>query len=169
MPAGVRLKGGMLSLTVGLIYWMSWVVWKLSWSPMFCLKLIEPATTLVRVGPRPKLIGGPDCSVPHPTGTHRYPLSASLPTILKHSLTLFSKSFSSLPRGTCSLSVSRPYLALDGIYRLIGAAFQNKPTRRQHLVVGHGPGTTVLSPSLTPLSWEFGPGPSLSKLLQNTI
>ncbi|CAN7092820.1 unnamed protein product, partial [Brassica rapa subsp. narinosa] len=50
------------------------------------------------------------------------------PDNFKHSLTLFSKSFSSLPRGTCSLSVSRPYLALDGIYRPIGAAFPNNPT-----------------------------------------
>ncbi|CAN6967615.1 unnamed protein product [Brassica rapa subsp. trilocularis] len=56
------------------------------------------------------------------------------PDNFKHSLTLFSKSFSSLPRGTCSLSVSRPYLALDGIYRPIGAAFPNNPTRRQRLV-----------------------------------
>ncbi|KAK2349923.1 hypothetical protein QL285_098735 [Trifolium repens] len=38
------------------------------------------------------------------------------PDNFKHSLTLFSKSFSSFPRGTCSLSVSRQYLALDGIY-----------------------------------------------------
>ncbi|CAN6801203.1 unnamed protein product [Brassica oleracea] len=38
-------------------------------------------TTLIRVGPRPESIGGPDCSVPHPTGTHRRPPSASLPTI----------------------------------------------------------------------------------------
>uniref|UniRef100_A0ACD5VWN2 Uncharacterized protein n=1 Tax=Avena sativa TaxID=4498 RepID=A0ACD5VWN2_AVESA len=37
----------------------------------------------------------------------------------KHSLTLFSKSFSSFPRGTCSLSVSCLYLALDGVYRSI--------------------------------------------------
>ncbi|CAN6973620.1 unnamed protein product [Brassica rapa subsp. trilocularis] len=43
------------------------------------------------------------------------------PDNFKPSLTLFLKSFSSLPRGTCSLSVSRPYLALDGIYRPIGA------------------------------------------------
>ncbi|KAM7459756.1 hypothetical protein LguiA_036258 [Lonicera macranthoides] len=35
------------------------------------------------------------------------------PDNFKHSLTLFSKSFSSFPRGTCLLSVSRPYLALD--------------------------------------------------------
>ncbi|CAN6929529.1 unnamed protein product [Brassica oleracea] len=86
-----------------------------------------------------------------------------------HSLTLFSKSFSSLPRGTCSLSVSRPYLALDGIYRPIGAAFPNNPTRRQRLVVRQGPGTTGLSPSLAPLSRELGPGPSLRTLLQTTI
>ena len=30
--------------------------------------------------------------------------------------TLFSKCFSSFPHGTCLLSVSYPYLALDGIY-----------------------------------------------------
>ncbi|CAN7089105.1 unnamed protein product [Brassica rapa subsp. narinosa] len=91
------------------------------------------------------------------------------PDNFKHSLTLFSKSFSSLPRGTCSLSVSRPYLALDGIYRPIGAAFPNYPTRRQRLVVRQGPGTTGLSPSLAPLSRELGPGPSLRTLLQTTI
>ncbi|KAK8544217.1 hypothetical protein V6N13_056657 [Hibiscus sabdariffa] len=62
------------------------------------------------------------------------------PDNFKHSLTLFSKSFSSFPRGTCSLSVSRPYLALDGIYRPIRAAFPNNPTRRQRLVVRQGSG-----------------------------
>ncbi|KAK8533486.1 hypothetical protein V6N13_122910 [Hibiscus sabdariffa] len=91
------------------------------------------------------------------------------PDNFKHSLTLFSKSFSSFPRGTCSLSVSRPYLALDGIYRPIRAAFPNNPTRRQRLVVRQGPGTTGLSPSPTPLSRGLGPGPSLRTLLQTTI
>ncbi|CAN6857322.1 unnamed protein product [Brassica oleracea var. botrytis] len=91
------------------------------------------------------------------------------PDNFKHSLTLFSNSFSSLPRGTCSLSVSRPYLALDGIYRPIGAAFPNNPTRRQRLMVRQGPATTGLSPSLAPLSRELGPGPSLRTLLQTTI
>ena len=84
-------------------------------------------------------------------------------------LTLFSKSFSSFPRGTCLLSVSRPYLALDGIYRPIGAAFPNNPTRRQRLVVRQGPGTTGLSPSPAPLSRGLGPGPPLRTLLQTTI
>ncbi|KAK8539250.1 hypothetical protein V6N13_101871 [Hibiscus sabdariffa] len=91
------------------------------------------------------------------------------PDNFKHSLTLFSKSFSSFPHGTCSLSVSRPYLALDGIYRPIRAAFPNNPTRRQRLVVRQGPGTTGLSPSPAPLSRGLGPGPSLRTLLQTTI
>jgi hypothetical protein len=91
------------------------------------------------------------------------------PDNFKHSLTLFSKSFSSFPRGTCLLSVSRPYLALDGIYRPIGAAFPNNPTRRQRLVVRQGPSTTGLSPSLAPPSRGLGPGPSLRTLLQTTI
>ncbi|KAL2454245.1 Uncharacterized protein Adt_48262 [Abeliophyllum distichum] len=72
-------------------------------------------------------------------------------------------------RGTCSLSVSRLYLALDGIYRPIGAAFPNNPTRRQRLVVRQGPSTTGLSPSLAPLSRGLGLGPPLRTLLQTTI
>uniref|UniRef100_A0A0R0GHB6 Senescence-associated protein n=1 Tax=Glycine max TaxID=3847 RepID=A0A0R0GHB6_SOYBN len=80
-----------------------------------------------------------------------------------------AQSFSSFPRGTCSLSVSRQYLALDGIYRPIGAAFPNNPTRRQRLVVRQGPGTTGLSPSLAPPSRGLGPGPPLRTLLQTTI
>ena len=91
------------------------------------------------------------------------------PDNFKHSLTLFSKSFSSFPRGTCSLSVSRPYLALDGIYRPIRAAFPNNPTRRGHLVEQQGPGTTGLSPSLAPSSIGLVPGPSQRMLLQTTI
>ena len=39
----------------------------------------------------------------------------------RYSFTLFSKFFSSFPHGTCSLSVSHPYLALDGIYHPLGA------------------------------------------------
>jgi hypothetical protein len=43
-------------------------------------------------------------------------------TNFRYSLTLFSKSFASFPHGTCALSVSHQYLALDGIYHPIGAA-----------------------------------------------
>jgi hypothetical protein len=123
----------------------------------------------IRTGPRPESIGGPARrrstsdrgASPAPI---RFP-----PDNFKHSLTLFSKSFSSFPRGTCLLSVSRPYLALDGIYRPIRAAFPNNPTRRQRLVVRQGPGTTGLSPSLAPPSRGLGPGPPLRTLLQTTI
>ncbi|CAK8677065.1 unnamed protein product [Clavelina lepadiformis] len=46
-------------------------------------------------------------------------------------LTLSSKCFSTFPHGTCSLSVSRPYLALDGVYHPLWAAFPNNPTPRR--------------------------------------
>ena len=58
------------------------------------------------------------------TGCHRFPLNN-----FKYFLTLFSKFFSSFPHGTCSLSVSRRYLALDEIYHPIRAAVPNNSTR----------------------------------------
>ena len=127
------------------------------------------AAGAIRVGPHPEPIGGPafDRSTSD-RGASPAPIRFP-PDNFKHSLTLFSKSFSSFPRGTCLLSVSRPYLALDGIYRPIGAAFPNNPTRRQRLVVRQGPGTTGLSPSPAPLSRGLGPGPPLRTLLQTTI
>lgn len=127
------------------------------------------AATAIRIGPCLESIGGP---ARHRSTSDRGTSPAPIrfpPDNFKHSLTLFSKSFSSFPRGTCLLSVSRPYLALDGIYRPIRAAFPNNPTRRQCLVVRQGPDTTGLSPSLAPPSRELGPGPSLRTLLQTTI
>ena len=58
------------------------------------------------------------------TGLLRFPVSN-----FKHYLTLFSKFFSSFPHGTCSLSVSRRYLALDEIYHPLSAAIPNNATR----------------------------------------
>ena len=49
-------------------------------------------------------------------------------------LTLFSKSFSSFPHGTCSLSVSNQYLALDGIYHPICAPIPRNVTLRKYTV-----------------------------------
>ena len=46
------------------------------------------------------------------------------PNNFRHFLTLFSKFFASFPHGTCSLSVSHQYLALDGIYHLFGLQSQ---------------------------------------------
>ena len=45
-----------------------------------------------------------------------------------HSFTRLPAVFSSFPRGTFSLSVSHWYLALDGVYHPIRAAFPNNPT-----------------------------------------
>ncbi|KAK4360129.1 hypothetical protein RND71_019081 [Anisodus tanguticus] len=58
-------------------------------------------------GPRPSRSADRLVAVPHPAGAHRRPPPLPPPDNFKHSLTLFSKSFSSFPRGTCSLSVSR--------------------------------------------------------------
>ena len=123
------------------------------------------------IGPRPETKGTVVRGA-EPTESDRGASPAPIrfpPGNFKHSLTLFSKSFSSFPRGTCLLSVSRQYLALDGVYRPIWAAFPNNPTRRQRLVVRQGPGRTGLSPSPAPLSRGLGPGPSLRSLLQTTI
>ena len=62
------------------------------------------------------------------TSLHRFPHNN-----FKYFLTLFSKFFSSFPHGTCSLSVSRHYLALEGIYLPIRAAFPSNPTRRKRV------------------------------------
>lgn len=68
-------------------------------------------------------------------------------------LTLFSKSFSSFPHGTCSLSVSRRYLALDGVHHPLRAAIPSNPTLRGHDATdGDVEPRTGPSPSSAPLS-----------------
>ena len=49
-------------------------------------------------------------------------------------LTLFSKSFSPFPHGTCLLSVSKQYLALDEIYHPICAPIPRNVTLRRYTV-----------------------------------
>ena len=89
------------------------------------------------------------------TGRNRFPLSN-----FKYFLTLFSKCFSSFPHGTCSLSVSRPYLALDGIYHPFRAAVPSNSTRRKRIMDDTGSRSrTGFSPSLIPCSNGFIPGP----------
>jgi len=48
--------------------------------------------------------------------------------------TAISSFFSSFPHGTCSLSVSRPYLALAGIYLQLRAAIPNYSTLEKRSV-----------------------------------
>ena len=65
------------------------------------------------------------------TGFQRFPLNN-----FKYFLTLFSKFFSSFPHGTCSLSVSRQYLALDELYHPFSAALPSNATLRTNVVRG---------------------------------
>ena len=70
----------------------------------------------------------------------------------RYSLTLFSKFFSSFPHGTCTLSVSHQYLALDGIYHPLRAAIPNNSTRR-HGLDGQDNGSITLSAVLFQGTW----------------
>ncbi len=83
--------------------------------------------------------------------------------------TLFSKCFSSFHHCTCSLSVSRQYLALDGIYHPLRAAFPNNSTRRSRGVQRVGVRHTGLSPSQAPCSNGLGRGRLRPRNLQITI
>ncbi|CAL8988922.1 unnamed protein product [Prunus brigantina] len=62
------------------------------------------AAAAIRIGQRPEPIGGPACDrSTSDRGASPAPIRFP-PDNFKHSLTLFSKSFSSFPRGTCLLS-----------------------------------------------------------------
>jgi hypothetical protein len=83
---------------------------------------------------------------PLSTGVARFPLCP-----FKYSFTLFSKFFSSFPHGTCSLSVSRHYLAFDETYHRLRAAIPNNSTRRTRVVhVATSSRKTGFSPSKMP-------------------
>ena len=97
------------------------------------------------------------------TSPRRFPLNE-----FRHFLTLFSKFFSSFPHGTCSLSVSRRYLAFDGIYHRLRAAFPSNPTPRNGLEKRGSRTPTGLSPSATPLSSGLGVRTARSTALQTT-
>ena len=87
----------------------------------------------------------------------------------RHSLTLFSKFFASFPHGTCSLSVSRQYLALEGIYLPLRAAVPSNSTLRKNGVRAEHEatnGTVTLHGSLFQGNWT---SPTLPRLLETTI
>ena len=99
-----------------------------------------------------------------PAAANGFPLNN-----FKHYLTLFSKFFSSFPHGTCSLSVSRQYLALDGTYHQLRAAFPNNPTLRVRSRGATSTRPTGLSPSTTAASTALGPGWQQGPALYTTI
>jgi hypothetical protein len=98
------------------------------------------------------------------TTSHRFHFSN-----FRYSLTLFSKFFASFPHGTCSLSVSHLYLALDGIYHPLRAAIPNNSTRWKPIVHSTQLGWTGLSPSKALYSKRFSKLFELIRLLQSTI
>lgn len=107
----------------------------------------------------------------------RTPMSSPIPFPFNNftcCFTLFSKCFSSFLHSTCSLSVSRQYLALDGIYHPLGAAFPNNSTRQQGLK-SFAQHPTGLSPSQAPCSKGLGHRapqrlpPTLYNSCRNTI
>ncbi|CAN6588588.1 unnamed protein product [Malus baccata var. baccata] len=118
---------------------------------------------------RPEPIGGPACDrSTSDRGASPAPIRFP-PDNFKHSLTLFSKSFSSFPRGTCLLSVSRPLFSLGQNLPPDGAAFPNNPTRRTAPRGATGSGHNgALTLSGATFQWTW-PGPPLRTLLQTTI
>ena len=102
---------------------------------------------------------------PYPdTDFKRFPLDN-----FTYYLTLFSKFFATFPHGTCSLSVSRQYLALEDIYLPICAAFSNYATLWKRIIKRWTQGRTGLSPSMALLSSRLGPRPSQKTFLETTI
>ena len=97
------------------------------------------------------------------TPGHPFPLHNFM-----HSFTRLPAVFSSFPRGTFLLSVSHRYLALDGVYHPIGAAFPNNPTLRGHSVKGFAR-PTGLSPSTAIFSKMLRPRATQELPLQTTI
>ena len=118
-----------------------------------------PAPASARVGYRLHESALPGRNTPG----HPFPLYNFM-----HSFTRLPAVFSSFPRGTFLLSVSHRYLALDGVYHPIGAAFPNNPTLRVHSVKGYAR-PTGLSPSVAICSKMLRPRCAQEVPLQTTI
>ena len=111
---------------------------------------MSKASLAVRTSPLPT---AKDWFTTRMTGFKRFPFNN-----FKYCLTLFSKFFSSFPHGTCSLSVSRQYLALDEIYHPFWAAFPNNSTLWKRITyVACSESKTGFSPSMIPYSKGFIP------------
>ena len=84
-------------------------------------------------------------------------------------LTLFSKSFSPFPHGTCLLSVLNQYLAWDEIYHQICAPIPRNVTLRTYTVHGGLQTRTGISPSMMLFSKRLTSAPPLAIHLEVTI
>ena len=107
------------------------------WHPKTCahVRLLGPCFKTGRNPPLPDsspkryLTARPCIIILHDPEASRRNWGVSLHSERFHVLfTFFSKFFSSFPHGTCSLSVSREYLGLDGIYHPFCAAVPSNTT-----------------------------------------
>ena len=84
---------------------------------------------------RRALVARPESMVPAGQCARRYPANGRYDSLASNDFTycftFFSKSFSSFPHGTCSLSVSHKYLALEGYYLPISAAVPSNTTHKR--------------------------------------
>jgi len=71
-------------------------------------------------------------------------------------LTLFPKCFSSFDHSTCALSVSGRYLALEGVYLPLRAAFPNYSTRRRSFAQARPPTVRGSHPLRRPVPGDLG-------------
>ncbi|KAI3475307.1 hypothetical protein L1887_63321 [Cichorium endivia] len=118
----------------------------------------------------PESIGGPAIAVPHPTGRIAGPHFASLPTISRHSLTLFSKSFSSFPRGTCfAIGLTPVYSLGRNLPPYWGCLSQTTRLADSASWCDRVRARRGSHPLWRPLPGDLGPGPPLRTLLQTTI
>jgi len=84
-------------------------------------------------------------------------------------LTLFPKSFSSFPQGTCLLSASSLYLALDEIYHPLYGPIPRIVTLRTHAVHRGLQQNARFSPTTMPFSKGLSVAPPLAFCLAATI
>ncbi|KAI3679261.1 hypothetical protein L2E82_51484 [Cichorium intybus] len=127
------------------------------------------AAAPIRTGPRPESIGGR--LSPFHIRPGRIAGPHSLPSRQFQALfdSLFKVLFIFPSQGTCLLSVSRRYLALDGIYRPIGGCIPKQPDSQTAPRGATGSGHDgALTLSGAPFR-GLGPGPPLRTLLQTTI
>ena len=108
----------------------------------------------------PALIRKPDPN----TASHRFHFSN-----FRYSFTLFSKFFASFPHGTCSLSVSYQYLALDGIYHPLRAAIPNNSTLRRPVVHSDARHERGSHPPRRSIRRRLCPGIEMTSRRQTTI
>ena len=97
-------------------------------------------------------------ALPHESPSNRAvqkPTDSLASNDFAYCLTLSPKCFSSFPHGTCSLSVSRQYLALDGYHHPLHAPFPRNATREPSKPWRRLASHTGLSPSRTSISIEL--------------